>query len=347
MIIEPNSNDVLLGRGPNFSNYQGNLRFHKLVDERKREYNLTSMRQVKKRIAKEVVALVHASGGRFLKQEDPNDPLNEVWYEVDASVSEEKAKQALREKEYRKSGLDGEEVPTEKKASTSSSALHLELLSSLVQNSSCSLPSHIRPSLSHEELTSNSHLFGSSAMNPALVPNFPAQEMTLSSSLDPRLLLLHDNLIVGNPQGMYWQPSLLTTLALRFQLANLTQFDTATKLSEILLQQLVTQARVGVSVTEMNGCAAAVPKWVQAANDELQRSFELQSSQDSNEIKGSCSDSSGDTLSPTPEEETAVFALSSLATQGGDQAKGNLNDTPGNVCETLPPRKKRARRDMG
>jgi hypothetical protein len=146
---------------------------------------------------------------------------------------------------------------------------------------------------------------------------------------------------------MYWQPSLLTTLALRFQLANLTQFDTATKLSEILLQQLVTQARVGVSVTEMNGCAAAVPKWVQAANDELQRSFELQSSQDSNEIKGSCSDSSGDTLSPTPEEETAVFALSSLATQGGDQAKGNLNDTPGNVCETLPPRKKRARRDMG
>ena len=93
--------DVLLGRGPFFNNFEGNLRFHKLIKERKLQYNSTGVsRPEKKRIAREVVAVVHASGGRFLKQEDPDDPYNDNWCEVESAVSEEKVKQALREKQH-------------------------------------------------------------------------------------------------------------------------------------------------------------------------------------------------------------------------------------------------------
>lgn len=343
MITEPNSSDVLLGRGPNFSKYEGNLRFHKLVNERKHEYNTSSTRPDKKRIAKEVVARVHASGGRFLKQADPNDPLNEAWYEVEAPVSEEKAKQALREKECRKSGLDGDEVPAEKASSMSSLDPHLGL----------ELPSLILQSLSFE-LASTLNLLGSSAMNPSLAHSLRDQCTALSSSLDPRYLLLQDNLITGNPPGTNLRPLYLTTLALRSQLANLTELETATKLRLMLLEHLKNQASsVDAAVTDTNGCAIAFSRWVQAANEDWHRSVDPNASQDSNGIKGSYSDADEDTHSPTPEEENAAFALSCLAR---DQAKRNLNDekkeataidTFGKACEAVSPRRKRARQDMG
>ena len=95
-VKELNANDVLLGRGPGLSQFEGNLKFRALVDERKEEYTATTNRKQKRKIAKEIVDLVHSTGGRFLKQEG-GVTYDGVWYEADLDTSMEKTKQALRE----------------------------------------------------------------------------------------------------------------------------------------------------------------------------------------------------------------------------------------------------------
>jgi hypothetical protein len=104
-IRELNDNDVLCGRGPGLSQFEGNLRFHKLVNARKKQYNADSAnRREKKRLAQEILSHIHGKGGRFLKQVNVQaDSLDTEWYEVEAYVSEEKVKQALREKTTRNS----------------------------------------------------------------------------------------------------------------------------------------------------------------------------------------------------------------------------------------------------
>jgi hypothetical protein len=77
------------------------LSLHKIVNERKLQYTSTDSRNEKCRIAREVIAVVHSAGGRFPKQEDPDDPYyNDNWCEINRSVSEEKVKQALRDKQH-------------------------------------------------------------------------------------------------------------------------------------------------------------------------------------------------------------------------------------------------------
>jgi len=88
------ANDVLLGRGPGLSNFEGNLRFRKLIDARKHEYTTTKSRKEKKTIAANVRDLVHSRGGRFIKQMDDDD---DMWYEACDDVVLEKCKQSLRE----------------------------------------------------------------------------------------------------------------------------------------------------------------------------------------------------------------------------------------------------------
>ena len=107
-IRELNDNDVLCGRGPGLSQFEGNLRFHKLVNARKKQYNADSTnRREKKRLAQEILSHIHGKGGRFLKQVNVQDSLDTEWYEVEASISEEKVKQALREKTTRNSSECG------------------------------------------------------------------------------------------------------------------------------------------------------------------------------------------------------------------------------------------------
>jgi len=95
-VKELRPNDVLLGRGPGLSHYEGNLRFRRLVDERRFAYVSTQKRKDKGNIAKEIFLVIRAAGGRFVKQVDSLEE-DESWYEVDDGVAIEKTKQALRE----------------------------------------------------------------------------------------------------------------------------------------------------------------------------------------------------------------------------------------------------------
>jgi hypothetical protein len=63
--------DVLLGRGSGSNDYEGNVMFRSLVEERKREYlSAVTTREDKNRIAQEIFDQITMNGGRFLKKED-------------------------------------------------------------------------------------------------------------------------------------------------------------------------------------------------------------------------------------------------------------------------------------
>lgn len=104
-------NDVLLGRGAAIIHNEGNIKFRKLVIERKEEYILSKRHQLKNTIAKEIInEITHNRKGRFLRmiegnnleeliQEKEHIPIDEksAWVVADDIVILEKVKQALRE----------------------------------------------------------------------------------------------------------------------------------------------------------------------------------------------------------------------------------------------------------
>lgn len=84
--------DVLLGRGGRANNHAGNKRYLAEKDRIQPRY-LNATKQEKKDISQELVDIVHAWGGRFLKE----DEAMKRWYEVDEKSARKKASQSLRE----------------------------------------------------------------------------------------------------------------------------------------------------------------------------------------------------------------------------------------------------------
>lgn len=116
-VVQPNTpailvtkltlNDVLLGRGAPFINYQGNIRFRELVRTRKAEYIATGKHQVKDEIAREILEEIVRRRGRFLRRVNVEDDKNKdnggkrekVWRIAEEDVAIEKVKQSLRDRE--------------------------------------------------------------------------------------------------------------------------------------------------------------------------------------------------------------------------------------------------------
>lgn len=103
-IVELRPYDVLLGRGSGPNDHEGNIRFRKMVAERKSEYMATNHRLTKAKIAQEIVDAVLNCGGRFLRKlENDEAQSHGVPDGVDAYILAtddtimEKAKQALRQ----------------------------------------------------------------------------------------------------------------------------------------------------------------------------------------------------------------------------------------------------------
>lgn len=93
--ISPQVNDVLTGRGNGVNNHPGNVQFRSFVASVKNKY-LTGAVPVKREVTKHVISLIKSQNppGRFLKQ----NPLTEVWEEVDYDHAFKKTCQALRER---------------------------------------------------------------------------------------------------------------------------------------------------------------------------------------------------------------------------------------------------------
>jgi hypothetical protein len=90
--VEIGDNDVLLGRGPQIYQHEGNQRFHELKQSIQPRY-LEAPKDGKVSISQSLVNAIHDSGGRFLKYDDSRG----MWYVVLNKVAREKAAQALRE----------------------------------------------------------------------------------------------------------------------------------------------------------------------------------------------------------------------------------------------------------
>lgn len=120
--------DVLFGRGSGPNDHEGNIRFRKLVAERKAEYMATNHRMTKARIAREIVDTVLRENGRFLKKIEQEDAKVvglpdgvDAWTGVDDETIMEKAKQALRQNTNKTKGPSefGQKSPVQAVISTS------------------------------------------------------------------------------------------------------------------------------------------------------------------------------------------------------------------------------------
>ena len=66
-ILVPSHADVLFGRGKPFREHMGNLRLQNLLDDNLDRYErLTKLKKEKLAVIAEMVAAIHAQGGRFL-----------------------------------------------------------------------------------------------------------------------------------------------------------------------------------------------------------------------------------------------------------------------------------------
>lgn len=107
-------NDVLFGRGSGPNEHEGNIRFRRMVAERKEQYLGTNHRITKANIAREIVDAVFAVNGRFLKKMDANEHKLcgisediEAYVIADENTIMEKAKQALRQNPQKPKKGDG------------------------------------------------------------------------------------------------------------------------------------------------------------------------------------------------------------------------------------------------
>ena len=210
--------DVLLGRGAALAQFEGNLRFRDLVDERKDEYTRTSMRKEKKRIAKEIYDLVTSRGGRFLKQDGSEAT-------VDTAI--EKCKQALRENRLPTVGKKRDQTditnqsprPSSTTGSGDNDVLSSELGSaadfiSLPIASPIALPDAVpdvalnnetlrRAEIGHETTASTAALpCGFASIPPSSHSSMPS----VLSIVDPRLLLFRGSLMQPVLQKQVWIP---------------------------------------------------------------------------------------------------------------------------------------------
>lgn len=75
LVTKLNRHDVLMGRGANIAEYEGNSRLRRLVSERRSDYMAAPKRMGKHRVAEEVVDTILQRGGRFLRRMEDETAL--------------------------------------------------------------------------------------------------------------------------------------------------------------------------------------------------------------------------------------------------------------------------------
>jgi len=95
-ITTPTSLDVISGRGSGIQNRIGNIKYRELVSSRKKEY-ADAKKHDKLLISKEIVAIIRANGGRFLKESDKTTLATQFYVDIGDKKAWAKTSQTLRD----------------------------------------------------------------------------------------------------------------------------------------------------------------------------------------------------------------------------------------------------------
>merc|ERR1712176_687540 len=88
----PTKPDILCGQSRVCASHPGNRRFQAVLDDFLYRYDMATSKQEKMCMTKEVVSIIHADGGRFLKYKDG------MWEEISTVAARDKVSHALRTK---------------------------------------------------------------------------------------------------------------------------------------------------------------------------------------------------------------------------------------------------------
>jgi hypothetical protein len=103
IIGEPTAQDVLFGRGRPFINHNGNIRMRNIVEGYKERYEKAGKHE-KTVITEEVLNVIKAGGGRFLRVKQKSTKNQVSWMEVSAKEAHMKVGHRLREDRFKSKG---------------------------------------------------------------------------------------------------------------------------------------------------------------------------------------------------------------------------------------------------
>ena len=117
-ITQPSPSDVLCGRGSGPNDYEGNIRFSSLCEERKNEYLATNSVAAKTKITNDVIGLISIANGRFLERIKPDwttriglKKKTKAWTVASDKTIMEKVKQTLYQKRDKKKARPPQQLP--------------------------------------------------------------------------------------------------------------------------------------------------------------------------------------------------------------------------------------------
>jgi len=90
-VLQPESFDVLLGRGSIINRHKGNIMYRNAIDSHRRSYGKISKVQ-KSVIAKSIISFIRSLGGRFLEKDKSCD----LWFEIGDQKAIEKVERSLQ-----------------------------------------------------------------------------------------------------------------------------------------------------------------------------------------------------------------------------------------------------------
>jgi hypothetical protein len=93
-LVEKTDVDILSGRGAGTTSHPGNMRFRRLIEERKPKYKNMKTKDEKKNFTLEVKATIDSYGGRFLKK----NIVTGTWVVMAHEEARKKISQCFREK---------------------------------------------------------------------------------------------------------------------------------------------------------------------------------------------------------------------------------------------------------
>jgi hypothetical protein len=198
-------NDILIGRGMSGSCHPGNIFFRGLIEERRARYTSSSRRNIKKKIAEEIVAIVKQSKGRFLRPIMSPDEATELGITMEAKawiiVNEAAIKQRIKQK------LRNEIAPI------------CEIVSETVSLETTQPPVQ----LNDDALASHFHVVGSSQINSPLERN--------NSTISGLLSHINGNTVHHNVLPEYVPPQRLPDIPRNLNLQPDRQIEQSTSSS--------------------------------------------------------------------------------------------------------------------